>query len=105
VVGRLGGDEFVVLLRTDRMGARRAADEVRAVLAENDTLPCGAPGLSIGLAVLPDHASTAVELAATSDAALYEAKDGGRGRTAMAHPPAPRHNVDQVQAPTTVSAA
>jgi diguanylate cyclase (GGDEF)-like protein len=103
VVGRLGGDEFVVLLRTDRMGARRAADQVRAVLAENDTLPCGAPGLSIGLAVLPDHASTAVELGAASDAALYEAKDGGRNRTAMAHPPAPRHNVDQVPAPTSVS--
>ncbi|WP_433292267.1 diguanylate cyclase domain-containing protein [Actinoplanes sp. CA-030573] len=102
VVGRLGGDEFVVLLRTDRMGARRAADEVRAAVAAITSLPGGPPGLSIGVAVLPDHALTAVELGAASDAALYEAKDGGRGRTAMAHPPGARHNVDQVPAPTVV---
>ncbi|GAA2611113.1 GGDEF domain-containing protein [Paractinoplanes durhamensis] len=86
VVGRLGGDEFVVLLRTDRMGARRAADDIRAVLATVDTLPGGPPGLSIGVALLPDHADTAADLGAASDAALYAAKQGGRGRTAMAHP-------------------
>ncbi|WP_030435376.1 GGDEF domain-containing protein [Actinoplanes subtropicus] len=98
VVGRLGGDEFVVLLRTDRLGARRAADEVRATVAEIATLPGGPPGLSIGVALLPDHAGSAVELGAASDAALYEAKEGGRGRTAIAHPPAPRHNVDHLPA-------
>ncbi|HEX5198876.1 diguanylate cyclase domain-containing protein [Paractinoplanes rhizophilus] len=100
VVGRLGGDEFVVLMRTDRWGARRAADEVRAAVAAIGTLPGGPPGLSIGIALLPDHAGTAVELGAASDAALYEAKEGGRGRTAIAHPPPPRHNVDQVPAAT-----
>jgi diguanylate cyclase (GGDEF)-like protein len=95
LVARLGGDEFVVLLRTDRVSAGRAADEVRAVLAAVDSLPCGPPGLSIGIAVLPDHASTADELRAASDAALYEAKQKGRGRTAMAHPPAPRPSPDR----------
>jgi diguanylate cyclase (GGDEF)-like protein len=94
VVGRLGGDEFVVLLRTDRLGARRAADQVRAAVAEIETLPSGPPGLSIGVALLPDHAGTAIELGSASDAALYEAKQGGRGRTAIAHSPAPRHHVD-----------
>ncbi|MFI5891663.1 GGDEF domain-containing protein [Actinoplanes sp. NPDC051513] len=103
VVGRLGGDEFVVLMRTDRMAARRAADEVRAAVSAIETLPGGPPGLSIGVAVLPDHAGTVIELGAASDAALYEAKEGGRGRTAMAHPPAPRHNVDQVPSATFTS--
>ncbi|MEV4350869.1 GGDEF domain-containing protein [Actinoplanes sp. NPDC049596] len=94
VVARLGGDEFVVLLRTDRMEARRAADDVRTALDEMDGLPGGPPGLSIGIALLPDHAETADELLVASDAALYEAKTGGRGRTAMAHPAPPRQNVD-----------
>ncbi|MBU2664255.1 GGDEF domain-containing protein [Actinoplanes bogorensis] len=93
VVARLGGDEFAVLMHADRMGARRAADEVRSALAAVDGLACGAPGLSIGIALFPDHAGTAEELRAASDAALYEAKEAGRGRTAMAHPPSPRRTI------------
>jgi diguanylate cyclase (GGDEF)-like protein len=93
---RLGGDEFVVLLRTDRMGARRAADEIRETLGRAGALPCGTPGLSIGVAVLPDHAGTGEELMGASDAALYEAKTGGRGRTAMAHPPPQRQIVEHL---------
>ncbi|GAA0503647.1 hypothetical protein Ade02nite_35620 [Paractinoplanes deccanensis] len=102
VVARLGGDEFVMLLRTDRMEARRAADDVRTALDESSGLPGGTPGLSIGIALLPDHAGTAEELITASDTALYEAKAGGRGRTAVAHPPAPRQNVDRV--PSSVEA-
>jgi diguanylate cyclase (GGDEF)-like protein len=84
VVARLGGDEFVVLMRTDHLGARRAADEIRSIVAASDGLPGGPPGLSIGIALLPDHADTAPELVGASDAALYEAKTAGRGRTAIA---------------------
>ncbi|MGK5685553.1 GGDEF domain-containing protein [Actinoplanes sp. URMC 104] len=102
VVARLGGDEFALLLRTDRDGARHAADEVRAALEAAAELPSGPPGLSIGIAVLPDHAGTAEELRAASDDALYRAKDGGRGRTAMAVTPPGRHSTGQ---PAEVSAA
>ena len=84
VVARLGGDEFVLLLRTDRAGARHAADEIRSALARVGSLPGGPPGLSIGVALLPDHARSPEELLGASDAALYEAKLGGRGRTAVA---------------------
>ncbi|MFF5084873.1 GGDEF domain-containing protein [Actinoplanes sp. NPDC000266] len=101
VVARLGGDEFMVLLRTDRMAARRAADDARAAL-DDTGLPGGAPGLSIGIALLPDHAETGDELIKASDTALYEAKTGGRGRTAMAHPAAARQNVDRVK-PSSIS--
>ena len=100
VVGRLGGDEFVVLQRTDRAAARQAADDVRAAVALIDTLPSGPPGLSIGVAALPDHAATGEELSAASDAALYRAKEGGRGRTAEALRPSPRHNVDRMPSPS-----
>ncbi|GIE94734.1 GGDEF domain-containing protein [Paractinoplanes rishiriensis] len=100
VVGRLGGDEFLVLLRTDQAGALRATEELRALVAEIDSLPCGPPGLSIGVAVAPEHAATTEELTAASDAALYQAKEGGRGRTGVASPPAERHNVDQLTALT-----
>jgi diguanylate cyclase (GGDEF)-like protein len=89
VVARLGGDEFVVLLRTDRLGARRAADEIREAISKIDNLPGGPPGLSIGIAVLPDHAGTATGLVAASDSALYDAKTGGRNRTAIARPHVP----------------
>ena len=89
-VARLGGDEFVVLLRTGRDGATRAVADVRAGVGRIGALPGGPPGLSIGVALLPGHASTADELAAASDAALYEAKSGGRGRTAWAGLPASR---------------
>ncbi len=41
---------------------------------------------ALGVAVLPDHAETVDELLAASDAALYEAKIGGRDRTACAPP-------------------
>jgi diguanylate cyclase (GGDEF)-like protein len=95
VVARLGGDEFLVLLRTDRPGAQRAADEIRVAVATGVDLPGGTPGLSIGVAVLPHHAGTAAELTTASDAALYVAKSAGRGRTAMAHPSMSRPAADQ----------
>jgi diguanylate cyclase (GGDEF)-like protein len=82
VAARMGGDEFVLLLPTDRAGALRVAGELRASLAENNTLPGGPPGLSIGVAVLPEDTATVEELVKASDTALYAAKSNGRGRTA-----------------------
>ncbi|WP_189079462.1 GGDEF domain-containing protein [Mangrovihabitans endophyticus] len=88
VVARLGGDEFALLIRTDRRGALHTGEGLRARVAAIDTLPGGAPGISIGLAVLPDDADSTAGLQAASDAALYVAKTHGRGRVAAAggHP-------------------
>ena len=94
VVARLGGDEFVMLLRADRRGALRTTEALREAVAAVTTLPSGAPRLSIGVAVLPDHADTVEGLIGASDTALYDAKTRGRGRVAVAG--TPRHNLDRL---------
>lgn len=87
LVARLGGDEFAVLLRAGPYAAVRFTELVRSRVAATADLPCGPPSLSIGIAVLPDHASDAGELQKVADVALYQAKEGGRGRSTMAQPP------------------
>ncbi|MFC4071287.1 GGDEF domain-containing protein [Actinoplanes subglobosus] len=87
MVARLGGDEFAVLLHASPYAAVSFAELARTRVGETTGLPCGPPSLSIGIAVLPDHAHTADELQKVADAALYRAKEGGRGRSMMAHPP------------------
>jgi diguanylate cyclase (GGDEF)-like protein len=90
VVARLGGDEFVILLRADQAGALRAVQRLQQSVAADTSLPSGPPGLSIGVAALPDHAATVEDLVRASDSALYTAKSSGRGRVAVAvTPPAP----------------
>jgi diguanylate cyclase (GGDEF)-like protein len=84
LVARLGGDEFAVLLRED---PARYVERARAALRAVEGLPGGPPDLSIGIAVAPGHAGTAEELQRVADAALYEAKAGGRGRTSVARDP------------------
>jgi diguanylate cyclase (GGDEF)-like protein len=83
---RLGGDEFALLLRDPPADAYLPALAQRLV----DTL-CqpievdGRPvpvGVSLGLAVAPDHGSTLDELMAHADLALYAAKEAGRSRHA-----------------------
>jgi diguanylate cyclase (GGDEF)-like protein len=98
LAARLGGDEFVMLLRRDTDGALRAAEELRRAIAAIDELPGEAPGVSLGVAVLPDDAVTVETLLAASDAALYQAKTSGRGRVAAAS--SGRHNVDRMPADT-----
>jgi diguanylate cyclase (GGDEF)-like protein len=84
VTARLGGDEFVMLLRADQQAALRTVDQLRSIVGADTTLPSGAPGLSVGVAVMPTHADTVDELVRASDKALYTAKSGGRGRVALA---------------------
>jgi diguanylate cyclase (GGDEF)-like protein len=100
LVARLGGDEFAMLLRCDRPSAMRAAEALRTAVAAIDVLPGGPPGVSIGVAVLPDDGETVEALLDASDAALYDAKTNGRGRIAAAQSQ-PRHNVDHGAAPAT----
>lgn len=83
MVARLGGDEFVALLPgNDARRARAAAEAlVSAISAPYDFAGERADiGVSIGVALHPQHSSTSEELLTAADLALYRAKASGRGR-------------------------
>ncbi len=82
VVTRYGGDEFAVLLvNTTKTGALNYAERIRALLAQHG-FSHGVTTASFGVAVISEDATTAKELIAAADQALYEAKRKGRNRVA-----------------------
>lgn len=81
---RYGGEEFLLLLPdTDAAGARVLAETLRMALAAECGQDIGGITASFGVAVA--HAGTAPrDLLHAADAALYEAKTGGRNRVRVA---------------------
>jgi diguanylate cyclase (GGDEF)-like protein/PAS domain S-box-containing protein len=86
-VARLGGDEFLVLI-TDLdgpSGAEHIAEKLVDVLAQPIAL--GERylqlGVSIGIAVFPEHGANGKALLKNADTAMYKAKEAGRGRAVM----------------------
>ena len=82
-VCRLGGDEFIVLLEEvlHPESAARIARDIIAGMNETWCLPSGNEvriGVSIGIALFPNHSTAAAELIQHADAAMYEAKNEGR---------------------------
>ncbi|MBO9677146.1 MAG: EAL domain-containing protein [Acidovorax sp.] len=83
VVARLGGDEFVVVL-ADLHGpndAAAVADKLLAAMGAPHTVE-GTPvalSPSIGISLFPEDGGEAEELLRHADAAMYHAKDAGRG--------------------------
>lgn len=81
---RLGGDEFAILLPdSSTTSALRVANELAYVLRQPYFL--GAFGsadvaASVGIAIAPDHATTADELMLKADRALYKSKNARLGR-------------------------
>lgn len=88
VIARLGGDEFVVL--ADNLTAEQALAVGQRVIAavtmsyELGEGVSGNVGVSIGLAMSPEHGTEAEMLLAMADAALYEAKSSGKSCCRMA---------------------
>lgn len=84
LVARLGGDEFAVLMpNTGRTGAEAFAESLFERLS-GQLFQFGNKeyriSLSIGIALMPLHGESIEELMVNVDAAMYEAKKGGRGR-------------------------
>lgn len=85
---RYGGEEFTVILpeaniEIGRLRAemlREAARELRLVHAGKSL---GAVTLSLGVACFPEHGRRRDHLLQVADAALYEAKNGGRNRVVV----------------------
>jgi diguanylate cyclase len=87
VVGRIGGDEFVVLAEIPTHVQAMAIGQ-RLIAAVASTYHLGGDifatvGASVGIAMAPEHAADCLSLMAVADAALYEAKSGGKSRWCM----------------------
>jgi two-component system cell cycle response regulator len=87
---RYGGEEFTVLLpHADRAGAMAAAQRIVSAVGAAPVVLGGKPvavTTSAGGACLGPSTRTGEDLVAGADAALYEAKQGGRNRAVLHGP-------------------
>ena len=84
MVARLGGDEFVIILES--LKDADVASQVASKLIDKLTVPFELSqgnvvqiGASIGISFYPEHGDASEKLLGSADAALYQAKDNGRG--------------------------
>ncbi|MEC5385849.1 diguanylate cyclase [Uliginosibacterium sp. H3] len=87
-LSRLGGDEFVVLLPAIESiaDAEQVASKITATLTQS--LDIGGStyvlGVSVGIAIYPDHTAMPDKLLSLADAAMYQAKQGGGNQYRLA---------------------
>jgi diguanylate cyclase (GGDEF)-like protein len=93
-VARLGGDEFAILQRgpqpqsAERLASRMVEIIGRPPPMENHIIHTG---VSVGIAIAPDHGLDPDELMKCADLALYQAKARGRGVYQLFHPEMEAH--------------
>lgn len=92
LVCRLGGDEFIILLfGATSSQAQSKAQSIIAELSHPVELERGQNtrvGVSVGIAITPDHTENPEELVSLADKALYLAKAEGKGTYRLAGAPA-----------------
>jgi diguanylate cyclase (GGDEF)-like protein len=82
---RVGGEEFTLLLAgVSAEKAQVAAERLRKMVSGLPVEGVGTVTVSIGVAACPTHANSERSLYIASDGALYQAKNDGRDRVAMA---------------------
>lgn len=85
IVSRYGGEEFLMVLpETTLEEARHVCEKTRAAIEEHpwhEVRPGLRVTISFGIADVAEH-ETALEMIATADRKLYEAKNSGRNRVA-----------------------
>ncbi len=109
IVARVGGDEFVLVLNqlSGLSNEKQALTRLLERFAEPIALPVGAlaqVGVSIGVAMFPQHGRDAETLLIRADHAMLDGKRRGKGRWVAWEPPAsagtPTFSVD-VDPPST----
>ncbi|MBS0535197.1 MAG: GGDEF domain-containing protein [Proteobacteria bacterium] len=88
VAARIGGDEFVVVAENlDEERALKLGEALINAIACSYDFGNGTIaeiGVSVGIAMAPEHGTDFGDLLAVADAALYEAKSAGKSRCCMA---------------------
>jgi len=89
IVCRYGGEEFVVVMpeASLQITIRRAEDlrkEVKQLGLHYDNQNLGKISISSGVAIYPDHGSTAEAVMKSADSALFIAKNSGRDKMVVA---------------------
>lgn len=90
VLARLGGDEFAIVLpHAEERQAREAAERIVEAVSRHTFRLAGQPmgtTISVGVALYPEHGTTARDLLAHAEFAMYRAKENGGSRASVYEP-------------------
>ncbi|MBP8047134.1 MAG: diguanylate cyclase [Anaerolineales bacterium] len=90
---RYGGDEFVLVMPDSSiMDTQQRVEQIRVLLEELQHIQGGQQSLetitlSAGIAYMPDHGTTEIDLMKAADEAMYRAKQEGRNRVVVYQKP------------------